>query len=218
MNETGAGPNDAEQWNTWYWKQVEQAQQDINSGTDSFDKSMLTLSSGALGVSLAFIKDIVPLEQAAWISLLIVSWIAFALCIVSTVISFPFSIAAQKRHRELLDEIFTTKNHNLAKNESSSWSKAVTVCSRVALILFLGGLACTIMFVVRNVTDFQRKNEVTLPAAASVKNVRNYYMSGDGKTVEKVVQPQGIEKGRQPMKIVPPPKATAPGPCPTTTK
>jgi hypothetical protein len=42
---------------------------DIKSGTESFDKNMLTFSSGALALSLAFIKDVVPLSKAIWIRL-----------------------------------------------------------------------------------------------------------------------------------------------------
>src|SRR5579885_1478933 len=48
---------------------------DEKSGTESFDKNLLTFSSGALGLSLAFIKDIVPLSMAHWIACLFVSWI-----------------------------------------------------------------------------------------------------------------------------------------------
>jgi hypothetical protein len=40
--------------------------EDIKSGTESFDKYMLTFSSGALALSLAFIKDVVPLGKAVW--------------------------------------------------------------------------------------------------------------------------------------------------------
>jgi hypothetical protein len=40
---------------------------DIKSGTENFDKYMLTFSSGALGLSLAFIKDVVPIGRAIWI-------------------------------------------------------------------------------------------------------------------------------------------------------
>ncbi|MGB9103724.1 MAG: hypothetical protein WCC59_03105 [Terriglobales bacterium] len=43
---------------------------DIKSGSENFDRSLLTLSSGALGLSLAFIKDIVRLEKAVWMPLL----------------------------------------------------------------------------------------------------------------------------------------------------
>ena len=41
----------------------DKAWEDIKSGNENFDKYMLTFSSGALGLSLAFIKDVVPAED-----------------------------------------------------------------------------------------------------------------------------------------------------------
>jgi hypothetical protein len=61
---------------------------DIESGTESFDRNLLTFSNGALGLSLAFIKDVVPLGKAVWIAALFTSWFAFALCIAVTMASF----------------------------------------------------------------------------------------------------------------------------------
>jgi heme exporter protein D len=180
----------------------------------SFDKSMLTLSSGALGVSLAFIKDIVPLGTADWICLLKISWGAFALCILTTVVSFQFSIAALKDRRNLLDEMLTTKNRELEHKQTSLWNRAVVVCTDTALVLFLVGLVCTMLFVVKNVSSSRARNSEMSPAAPSVTNVRNFYMSDTGE-VRKVVVPQDLTKGRQPAKLVPPPKApAAPAPAP----
>src|SRR6266576_3941345 len=69
----------------------DKAWEDIKSGTENFDKYMLTFSSGALGLSLAFIKDAVPLKTAVWITSLVGSWIAFVLCILATLLSFRLS-------------------------------------------------------------------------------------------------------------------------------
>lgn len=203
-------------WQEWYWKQAEPVQQDINSGTDSLDKNMLALSSGALGVSLAFIKDIVPLGQATWICLLIISWCAFALCMTTTLLSFEFSIAGLKKHRDLLDEMLKAKNPELAKNQGSGWSRAVVVCRHTALILFLAGLACTVVFVIKNVSSFHAAGTANTPDAA-ITNIGTTYMSGEENRIEKVAKPEELQRGREPMKLTPPPKATpvAPAPCPT---
>ena len=44
------------------------------SNSEKFDNAILTLSTGALGISLAFIKDIVPLKIAQNLWLLKASW------------------------------------------------------------------------------------------------------------------------------------------------
>lgn len=48
------------------------------SNTEAFDKAVLSLSSAGLGVSLAFIKDIVPIHTIINIRLLYISWLCFA--------------------------------------------------------------------------------------------------------------------------------------------
>ena len=132
--------SDEEKWAKWYQPQVEHNQQSIDSSADSFDKSMLTLSSGALGVSLAFIKDIVPLEQASGVTLLVISWCLFAFCILITVGSFQFSIAALKRHRSYLDETFKARKWK----EPPVTSQALVWCTKGAIFLFSAG--CFVQF------------------------------------------------------------------------
>jgi len=50
---------EARRWEL-YKAHLQQAWGSIDSSTDSFDQALLAVSSGALGLSLAFIKDIVP--------------------------------------------------------------------------------------------------------------------------------------------------------------
>jgi len=57
-------PADQEQRQKLCDEHRRQIWQDIQSSADNFDKYILTLSSGALGLSLSFIKDIVPLGTA----------------------------------------------------------------------------------------------------------------------------------------------------------
>jgi hypothetical protein len=68
-NNPGGSADDSQvRWNL-YLEQERLARQNIRDSTSDFDKNLLALSSGALGISLAFIKDIVPLEQAMWLTL-----------------------------------------------------------------------------------------------------------------------------------------------------
>jgi len=60
-----------------------------------FDKAILTLSSGGLGVSIIFLRDILPLEQITNYCFLIGSWILFTISITCTLISFLASQYAQ---------------------------------------------------------------------------------------------------------------------------
>jgi hypothetical protein len=134
--------------------------EDIQSSTDSFDQSLLTLSSGALGVSLAFIKDIVPLKEAVWIGLLFASWIAFALCIVTTVASFLLSVKANKQQLGYIDEYYLRHNDDaLDKHKTSGYVAWLELCTWVAIILFVAGLFCTIIFACENVARFRMSDD-----------------------------------------------------------
>jgi len=188
-----------------YKAQLERAWEDIQSSTDSADKSMLTLSSGALGVSLAFIKDIVPLGQASWVWMLEASWVAFALCITITVLSFQVSIAALKQHVGFLDKVNVEGKDEFFNKKTYHWT-LLKYCTWGAIAFFLVGLLCTMLFVMKNVSSFHADDKARTPeAAATITDVRNFYMKEEGtggKPIEKAVQADHLKKGREPIPMV----------------
>jgi hypothetical protein len=128
--------------------------EDIKSGTENFDKSMLTFSSGALALSLAFIKDVVPLAKAVWIGSLIASWIAFVICILITLLSFRFSIKALEDTIPALGEYYLQgKPDAFNRHLQSVWSKAVDWCTVGQIVSFALGVTLTLVFVVANVRE-----------------------------------------------------------------
>jgi hypothetical protein len=56
------------------------------NATQSFDKAIMTLAGGALGVSIAFIHDVAPKPEHKW--LLGVAWSLFALSLLLILASF----------------------------------------------------------------------------------------------------------------------------------
>jgi hypothetical protein len=127
--------------------------EDIQSGTDSFDQGLLTLSTGALGLSLAFIKDIVPLKDAIHLRLLFASWLAFGGCVLLIVFSFPLSVAAQKKYLEYLAFYYLERKQEFF-NKRSGYSKALTLLTCVASLAFVSGLVCTLLFCIKNLVRF----------------------------------------------------------------
>lgn len=139
--------------------------EDIKSETENFDRYLLTLSSGALGLSLAFIKDIVPLGSAIRIPWLITSWIAFLLCIVATLFSFQASIRALENTIPYLEDYYLKGNPDaFNKHLKSFWVKAIDCCTYSAMIFFLAGLVFTMMFVgvnIRKVKSMSKEDATT---------------------------------------------------------
>lgn len=133
-----------------YSDHAKQTWTDIQSSTDSFDKSLLTISSGALGLSLAFIKDIVPLSQAVWLPSLYISWAAFVICILVTVFSFRLSVAALNEHLGHLQKYYLDEKQEYL-NMKSCYSMLLTVFTWAAAISFLAGVVSTVLFCFVNV-------------------------------------------------------------------
>ena len=61
---------------------------------DQFDKYIISLSSGAFGLTFAFIDKLIDIKHADWKVLLLIAWISWATAICSTLVSFYFSQAA----------------------------------------------------------------------------------------------------------------------------
>lgn len=153
--------------------------EDTKSGTENFDKYMLTFSSGALALSLGFIKDVVKPENAVSLDWLLASWICFLLCILSTLVSFRVSIRALEKMSLYLDEFYLKgKAEAFNKHLEDFWTKAVDWCAYLAIAFFIIGLTCTMVFVDKN---FRKVNQ----------------MSKD-ETVQKVVT-GNAEKGLKPV-------------------
>lgn len=134
--------------------------EDIKSGTESFDRNMLTLSSGALGLSLGFIKDVVPIGKTVFVPWLFTSWTAFALCILVTLLSFRISIVAlEKTIPHLRKYYLENQPDSFDKHLESFWTKAVDWCAYLGIFFFFMGLLSTMVFVTANIREANRVNK-----------------------------------------------------------
>jgi hypothetical protein len=70
--------------------------------SENFDKAILTLSSGALTLSLAFTKDIVSPATAEYNFLLYASWVLFMLALAVNVAGFMRAFSNARKLRRLL--------------------------------------------------------------------------------------------------------------------
>jgi hypothetical protein len=136
---------------------------DIKSGTENFDKYMLTFSGGALVLSLGFIKDVIKPELAVSLNWLLASWICFLLCILSTLLSFRVSIRALERMVPHINEFYLKGNADaFNKHLNDFWTKAVDWCANLATGLLIVGLLCTMVFVGKNFRKVNHMSEKEL--------------------------------------------------------
>lgn len=111
----------------------------------NYDKAVMALSGGALGVSVTFLKDIVPAPILSTKPLLYVSWIAFAVSLAAILISYPFSMASLRNTVRQVDDgsIYTKPIGGFATN----FTEFLRV---LAAIGFLVGVAGFVWFALVN--------------------------------------------------------------------
>ncbi len=122
---------------------LEQLNKIFVESSSQFDKQVLYVASGALGISLAFIKDIVHLDCATNKVLILLSWISFGAVILFCVLSHFTSLKAAK---SLIENI---------EKESDNTSKSfdcLTQLLNILMILFLAtGLILLFVFIGINI-------------------------------------------------------------------
>lgn len=131
-----------------------------NSNSENYDKSILTLSSAGLGLSLAFIKDIVPLARVQDLSMLLTSWGCFAAAIVVTLFSFQCSQWAIQR--ALTDaEKYYLKDLEEYQTKKNPWNTATSWLNSISGIAFVVAVITTAIFVFTNLPT--KQHEPTTP-------------------------------------------------------
>jgi hypothetical protein len=149
------------------------------SNSENFDKAILTYASGALAVSLAFLKDFVPIYKAKSPWLLYSSWAFFATCIAATVASYLFSqwgikrqlASARKYYLEGLEDALNQKNMPASIND---WLNVVSG------VLFCGAIFMTTIFIGINAKEASMSDKKqTLIEAAPVPGIERLIGSGD---------------------------------------
>jgi len=110
-----------------------------------YDKTLLSLSGGALGISFAFIRDIVgdgPIEHPR---LLLAAWIAWGLAATATLFSFYLS------HHALRTAIRQVDAETIHKRTPGGCASCViSVLNVTTGVLFLVGVILIVLFVSYN--------------------------------------------------------------------
>ena len=112
---------------------------------EDYDKTVLLLSGGALGISFAFAKDIVGDQPLVCRGLLLASWIAWGISVACVLASFFFSQQALRRTIKQVDE---DAIHEQSPGGVYSWITAVF--NALGGLLFLAGVAVIVLFASHN--------------------------------------------------------------------
>lgn len=120
-----------------------------NESLRTFDRAILVLSSGALGLSVVFLKDIVGLGPVEGTGYLFASWGLFMIAIIVNILSYLASWKDAQTERVKVDECATKGTLYLPGNNPY---RLMTVwANSVALVCFVGAVTCLASFAFRNV-------------------------------------------------------------------
>lgn len=125
---------------------------------DSFDKAMTTLTAGALGLSLAFIKDIAKVpHHLEWLAL---AYGGFGTSLLAILVSFLAGQEAYREQRTNLEKFHAGQSNS--KTEKKNGYRTLTIgLNYSSIALFILGVFCLALFVWLNLR----------PVATSTTNV-----------------------------------------------
>ena len=123
-----------------YWNKLFEAYKESSS---QFDKNILYISSGALGLSISFITDIVKLPVASYKWILGSSWIILTIVILFSLLSHYFSMKAINFRMQYLQSNEDNKSENL--------NNKVTLLNLLMLIGLPIGIIGLVTFIILNI-------------------------------------------------------------------
>jgi hypothetical protein len=118
----------------------------------SYDKAILTLSAGALALSLTFVHELAPKFDKWTIGWLVAAWAAFILSLLATLISFQVSQWAFREARDSLDALHERAEASAASERAADLTKAANIAS---LGCFIVGAIFLVVFVSLNIGKSQ---------------------------------------------------------------
>jgi uncharacterized membrane protein YgcG len=153
------------------------------SNSEKFDNAVLTLSTGALGLSLAFIKDIVPVKMAIYLWVLKTSWCFFGLSIVLTLLSFFVSQFAINKQLEYAEEYYLNKKEEYLKRKNH-FAIMTNYINYSSCLLFVAAIVFTVIFVSSNIggQDMTETKNIRVTGGATIPSMQQVQ---NGKTVER---------------------------------
>ena len=140
-------------------KEVDLVYSTINSNQEEYDKQLLTLSSGFLALSLAFIKDVVPFKEALHRWMLYTSYGTLTCCVLGVLLSYQISIQGLFKAKTYWEEISDGKTPDFPYG----FAKVIRYFNWSTGVLFATGVFLTVSFVVSNLHTEVRMEKKIVP-------------------------------------------------------
>lgn len=107
----------------------------------AYDKAVMALSGGALGISFTFIKDIADKSTLSHTNYLLAAWVMWGLSVTCVLFSFFFSTLAMKRAVRQTDQKLI-----YLELQGGIWNIITMILNPIGGILFFAGVIVISMF------------------------------------------------------------------------
>lgn len=129
----------------------------LRNSSRSFDGYIITFATGALGLSFAFMTDVIKdIEHAVSREYLIVSWVLFVLCIMLSLVEYLISMHSHARAIGAIRQP-GANNENIIRDLRRKHNARTFLFKYLAFGLLIAGILCSLYFVVSN---FQRYDQL----------------------------------------------------------
>ncbi len=142
------------------------------SNSENADRAILTVSTAALGFSLAFMKDVVPIQTAEYSWLLYLSWVFFPAAIIATLFSFFTSQKAITEQLDLAHKYYIEHDEGAAKQQPE-YASITELLNRVGAVLLVVGLLVTCVYVFINLGKGNVMSKIRVNDGACVPAMQN---------------------------------------------
>jgi len=137
------------------------------TSSDQFDKQILALASGALGISIVFLEKIAPHPGPATFKYLYFAWGGLVFSLLSTLSSFLTSQHAYRRQIQILEAKLFPQNSE-GSDDANHWARATRYLNWTSILGFIFGIGMLVLFSISNTGISDQQKPATKPAANGI--------------------------------------------------
>ena len=116
----------------------------------SWDRTLLTLAAGAIGISVVFLRDLAGPGTVEKPWALISAWVFWTLTLICVLISFFTSRNALRHAISETDAALKEKLDNSPDQPGGRWTRATEWLNRIGVPLFIAGIILLFIFAAAN--------------------------------------------------------------------
>ena len=116
----------------------------------SWDRTLLTLAAGAIGISVAFLRDLAGPGTVETPWALISAWVLWTLTLICVLTSFFTSRNALRYAISETDAALSGRPNDLPDRPGGSWTLVTEWLNRIGGVLFIAGIMLLFVFATTN--------------------------------------------------------------------